>query len=44
MEWVLFRLVSRKTSLGQRPAMQGRRKTIQAEGTIYMMALRLEQV
>ena len=38
MEWVLFRLVSRKTSLGQRPAMQGRRKTI------YMMALRLERV
>ena len=41
MEWVLFRLVSRKASLGQRPAMQGRRETIQAEGTAYVMALRL---
>ena len=44
MEWVLFRLVSRKTSLGQRPAMEGRRKTTQAEETAYAMALRLERV
>ena len=44
MEWVLFSLVSRKTSLGQRPAMEGRRKTTQAEAIAYVIALRLERV